>query len=603
MTDVYVDGILVGKVKDVNSYINKVKKERRLNKLSKNLNLLYNENEDILVIQLDKNRLRRPLIVLEDGKSLFTEDHVKQLNEGKIQYSDLIKDGVIEELDPLEEESTLVALSEKDITKKHTHMEIDPLNIFGMNTSMVPFANHDPAGRLLRGQKNQMQGTSLYSTNYINRLDTNVNVLHYTQKPIVKSYTQDIFGDHITGGQNLVVAIVNYDGYNMHDGVVVNQASVDRGMGRVSHFRPYATERRRYSAGQIDRVCIPDKDVQGYTMEDDYKHLDTDGLINPETYIKGGDVIVGKTSPPRFLSKLESFSTAANIRKDSSTRVKYGENGTVSKVILTESSAGNPLINVEVRDTRPIGIGDKVSSRHGQKGIIGYVAKPQDMPFTSSGTVPDVLFNPFGMRRMTVSHIMEALGAKVGSLNGRYIDGTPFSGEKIEDLKQELKDLGFNENGTETLYDGRTGRSYEAKIFVGNIYYLRLKHQVTDKVQSRSRGRVALLTRQPTAGKAMEGGLRFGDMEKDTLIAHGSALLLKERFDSDLEIVRVCDSCGDIAAYDSYKKKPYCVTCDSSTVSEVEMSYAFKLLVDELKSMGIKPQLVLKDKFSRNGNK
>jgi len=314
MTDVYVDGILVGNVKDPQKYIENVKKERRLNKLSKNLNILYNQSEDIVVIQLDKNRLRRPLIVVENGKSLFTKDHADKLNSGKIKYSDLIEEGVIEELDPLEEESSFIALNNQSLSKKHTHLEIDSVNIFGMNTSMVPFANHDPAGRLLRGQKNQMQGTSLYSTNYINRLDTNVNVLHYTQKPIVKSYTQDIFGDHITGGQNLVVAIVNYDGYNMHDGVVVNRASVDRGMGRVSHFRPYATERRRYSAGQIDRICIPDKDVQGFTMEDDYKHLDQDGLITPETYINGGDVIVGKTSPPRFLSKLESFSTAANIR-------------------------------------------------------------------------------------------------------------------------------------------------------------------------------------------------------------------------------------------------------------------------------------------------
>jgi DNA-directed RNA polymerase beta subunit len=186
---------------------------------------------------------------------------------------------------------------------------------------------------------------------------------------------------------------------------------------------------------------------------------------------------------------------------------------------------------------------------------VGYLVNPEDMPFSSSGTVPDVIFNPFGMRRMTVSHLMESLGAKVGALNGRYIDGTPFSGEKTDDLRNELKELGFRENGTETLYDGRTGREYEAKIFVGNIYYLRLKHQVKDKVQSRARGRVALLTRQPTAGKAMEGGLRFGDMEKDTLIAHGASLLLKERFDSDIDTVYVGDRTGDLAEYNPVSDK------------------------------------------------
>jgi DNA-directed RNA polymerase beta subunit len=478
-------------------------------------------------------------------------------------------------------------------------LEIDPIVIFGMNTSMIPFANFNPSTRLLRGQKNQQQGTSLYALNYLNRLDTNVNVLHYTQKPLVKSFTQDLYGEHITGGQNLVIAILNYEGYNMSDGVVVNRASIDRGISRVSHYRPYVAERRRYPGGQIDDIKVPDKDVQGYSTEAQYKNLDTDGLVSPETHVHGGEVLVGKTSPPRFLSRLETFSTAANIRKDTSIKVKFGENGIVSKVLLTESKDGNPLVNIEVRDTRPIGVGDKVSSRHGQKGVIGHVANPEDMPFSSSGTVPDILFNPFGMRRMTVSHLIESLGAKVGALSGRYIDGTPFSGEPSEDLRKELEELGFRENGTETLYDGRTGKAYEAKIFIGNIYYLRLKHQVADKIQSRARGRVALLTRQPTAGKAMEGGLRFGDMEKDTLIAHGSSLLLKERFSSDKDIVNIGDRSGDIAEYDSFTDRFISVVDPKETISKVEMAYGFKLLIEQLKSMGIRPQLKLKDKFKQ----
>ena len=570
---------------------------RRNGKLTKNANFHYSEKEDIVFIQFDKNRLRRPLIVIKDGKSLLTQKHIDDIISEKSSWLKLIEDGIIEEIDALEEEALLIAMDEEKLTKKHTHMEIDPIIIFGMNTTMIPFANHDPSTRLLRGQKNQMQGTSLYTTNYLNRLDTNVNVLHYTQKPIVKSYTQDLFGDHITGGQNVVIAILNYDGYNMSDGIVFNRASVDRGLCRVSHFRPYSTERLRYSAGQVDRIMIPDKEVQGYTLEEDYRYLDSDGLVNPETEVSGGDVLVGKTSPPRFLSKLESFSTAANIRKDTSSRVKFGENGVVSKVILTESQNGNPLINVEVRDTRPISIGDKVSSRHGQKGVVGYLANPEDMPFSSSGTVPDVIFNPFGMRRMTVSHLMESLGAKTGALNGRYIDGTPFSGEKTEDIRKELEEAGFRENGTETLYDGRTGKEYEAKIFVGNIYYLRLKHQVADKIQSRARGRVALLTRQPTAGKAMEGGLRFGDMEKDTLIAHGASLLLKERFDSDIDTVYVGDRTGDLAEYNPVSDKFESVLEPQENVSKIRIAYGFKLLLEQLKSMGIRPYVKLKSKF------
>jgi len=597
MSDIFVDGTLYATIKDGNKFINKLLASRRDGKLTKNANFYYNKKEDIVFIQFDKNRLRRPLIVVTDGKPLLTQKHIDDVESGKSSWLKLIEDGFIEEIDALEEESVLIAMDEEKLTKKHTHLEIDPIVIFGMNTTMIPFANHNPSTRLLRGQKNQMQGTSLYTTNYLNRLDTNVNVLHYTQKPIVKSYTQDLFGDHITGGQNVVIAILNYDGYNMSDGIVFNRASVDRGLCRVSHFRPYSTERLRYSAGQVDRIIIPDKEVQGYTLEEDYKYLDSDGLINPETKVFGGDILVGKTSPPRFLSKLESFSTAANIRKDTSSRVKFGENGIVSKVILTESQNGNPLINVEVRDTRPIGIGDKVSSRHGQKGVVGYLVNPEDMLFSSSGTVPDVLFSPFGMRRMTVSHLMESLGAKVGALNGRYVDGTPFSGEKTEDIRKELEEAGFIENGTETLYDGRTGKEYEAKIFVGNIYYLRLKHQVADKIQSRARGRVALLTRQPTAGKAMEGGLRFGDMEKDTLIAHGASLLLKERFDSDIDTVYIGDKTGDIAEYNPVTDKFESVLEPQENISKIRIAYGFKLLLEQLKSMGIRPYVRLKSKF------
>ena len=597
MSDIFVDGTLYGTIKDGKKFIKKLLASRRDNKLTKNANFSYNKKEDIVFIQFDKNRLRRPLIVVKDGKPLLTQKNIDDLSSGENSWRKLIEDGFIEEIDALEEESVLIAMDEEKLTKKHTHLEIDPIVIFGMNTTMIPFANHDPSTRLLRGQKNQMQGTSLYTTNYLNRLDTNVNVLHYTQKPIVKSYTQDLFGDHITGGQNVVIAILNYDGYNMSDGIVFNRASVDRGLCRVSHFRPYSTERLRYSAGQVDKIIIPDKEVQGYTLEEDYKYLDNDGLINPETNVSGGDVLVGKTSPPRFLSKLESFSTVANIRKDTSSRVKFGENGIVSKVILTESQNGNPLINVEVRDTRPISIGDKVSSRHGQKGVVGYLTNPEDMPFSSSGTVPDVLFSPFGMRRMTVSHLMESLGAKVGALNGRYVDGTPFSGEKTKDLRKELEEAGFIENGTETLYDGRTGKEYEAKIFVGNIYYLRLKHQVADKIQSRARGRVALLTRQPTAGKAMEGGLRFGDMEKDTLIAHGASLLLKERFDSDIDTVYIGDKTGDIAEYNPVTDKFESVLEPQENISKIRIAYGFKLLLEQLKSMGIRPYVRLKSKF------
>lgn len=600
MVDIFLDGALMGSVEKGDKFVSDIIAARRAGKLSRLLNLSFDSYEHSIHASFDKNRVRRPLIVVEKGKPLLIDAHVEKVKKGELTWAELIEKGLIEEVDALEEEGTFVALSEDELTPKHTHLEINPLAIFGINTSLVPYCNFNQSSRLLRGQKTQKQGSGVYVTNYLNRLDTNVNLLHYPQTPIVRSFTQSITGDFSVGGQNLVIAVLNYEGYNMLDGIVINRASVDRGFGRLTHFRPYSTEKLRYPGGQIDEILIPDKDVQGYTLEENYRFLDRDGLIFPEIFVRGGDVLVGKTSPPRFLSKLESFSIAANIRKDTSITLKHGEDGYVSNVILTESENGTPLINVVSRDSRVPEVGDKMASRHGQKGIIGHIVEPEDVPFSSSGIQPDVIFSPFGMRRMTVSHLMEALGGKVGALNGRFIDGTPFQNEDFDLLRKDLLELGFREDGTETLYDGRSGKAYPARIFVGDIYYMRLKHQVKDKVQSRARGRVALLTRQPTAGKAMEGGLRFGEMEKETLVAHGASLLMKERFDSDRVEVYVCEKCGDIAAFNYFKNKPYCISCEEkSKVHKIELSYAFKLFLEELKSIGIKPRLELKDKFKR----
>ncbi|MFH0869044.1 MAG: DNA-directed RNA polymerase subunit B, partial [archaeon] len=565
---------------------------------SKFLNISYNKKLDTVYIVLERNRVVRPLIVVKDGVHTLPEDKMRALREGAIKWSDLVKEGIIEYLDALEEEDALVALNESDITRKHTHLELNPVTIFSMTTSMLPYANFNQSSKLGKGHKTQKQAMGCYTLSFQNRMDTTVNLLHYPQRPITKSFTQSLLGDELSAGQNLVIAIINWDGYNMSDALVINRASIERGAGRSSHFRPYITEKLRYPGGQIDEIRIPEKDVSGYTIEKDYRFLTEDGIIYPEAEVNGGDVVIGKTSPPRFLGKLEAFSTAANIRKDASVRVRYGEGGVINKVMITESEEGSQLIKVEVRENRLPEIGDKFSSKHAQKGVIGAIASPEDMPFSASGIVPDIVFSPNGLpRRLTGGHIIEALAGKVGALAGRYVDGTPFQSEEVSDLRAQLSELGFVENGTETLYDGKTGREYKAKIFVGNIYYLRLKHQVADKIQVRARGPVTLLTRQPTEGKAKEGGLRLGEMEKDCFAAHGASLLLKERFDSDRIVVWVCEHCGNLAIYDAYKSKAYCLCGEKVRICPVEMSYAFKLFLDELKSMHIKPKLILKEKY------
>jgi len=268
-------------------------------------------------------------------------------------------------------------------------------------------------------------------------------------------------------------------------------------------------------------------------------------------------------------------------------------------VLLSENDEGNRLIQVRLREGRIPEIGDKFISRHGQKGVIGLVVPEQDVPFSETGMRPDILFNPHGLpKRMTVAHLIEMLAGKVGSLEGRYIDGTAFDSEPEAELRASLEKLGFKDDGTEVMFNPVTGKQYSVRIYIGNMYYQRLKHMVANKMHSRARGPIQLLTRQPTEGRAKEGGLRLGEMEKDTFIAHGASLLLKERFDSDKTIVPLCEKCGLIAVYDSRKNKSYCPTCgDNVEINNIEISYAFKLFMDELRSFGVYPKMILKSEY------
>ncbi|MBI1969335.1 DNA-directed RNA polymerase subunit B, partial [Candidatus Woesearchaeota archaeon] len=260
---------------------------------------------------------------------------------------------------------------------------------------------------------------------------------------------------------------------------------------------------------------------------------------------------------------------------------------------------GHNLVQVRIRDQRIPEVGDKFTSRHGQKGVIGLIVPEANMPFTESGIIPDLIFSPHGLpSRMTISHLIELVAGKTGALAGRYVDGTTFSAETERDLREELRRLGFRENGTEVVYNGETGEQLKARIFIGNMYYLKLKHMVANKIHARARGPIQLLTRQPTEGRAKEGGLRLGEMEKDTFVAHGASLLLKERFDSDRTIVPVCEQCGMIAIYNEYKNQSYCPICGENVeISTIEISYAFKLILDEFKTLGIYPKLQLKTKY------
>ncbi|MBI2581040.1 DNA-directed RNA polymerase subunit B [Candidatus Woesearchaeota archaeon] len=599
MSDVYLSGKFVGVVEDGEAFTSSLREERRRGVLSENVNIAFDQSSGEVNIEAAKGRLRRPLIVVRDGRPLLTPDHVDKLGRNELKWSDLVKQGIIEYLDAAEEENALVAFFEEELSPEHTHLELTPLSMFGMVTSLVPYANFNSAQKVNTGSKNQKQAIGFYASNYPIRIDMDVNLLHNPHMPVVKSVMHDIseYEKH-PAGQNLVVAVMSYKGYNMEDAIIINRGSIDRGMGRGSYYRPMISEELRYSGGLVDEVCIPAKDVKGFKSEKDYRFLEEDGIIYPEAQVKEGDVVIGKTSPPRFLSSMEQYSLSAETRRESSAAMKHGEEGIVDFVLITESNEGNKLVQVKIRDQRIPEVGDKFSSRHGQKGVVGLIVPEADMPFTASGITPDLIFSPHSIpTRMTMAHLIELIAGKTGALAGRPVDGTVFDSEPEEMIRKELLSLGFRDNGLETVYNGETGEAFKVGIFVGDMYYLRLKHMVANKIHSRARGPIQLLTRQPTEGRAKEGGLRLGEMEKDTFVAHGAAMLLKERFDSDRTIVPVCESCGMIAIYDEFKRRSSCQVCGESVISFIEVSYAFKLILDEFKSLCLYPQLKLRTKY------
>jgi DNA-directed RNA polymerase subunit B' len=279
-------------------------------------------------------------------------------------------------------------------------------------------------------------------------------------------------------------------------------------------------------------------------------------------------------------------------RRETSETIRHGEEGIVDNIILTETGSGNKLVKVVIRNERIPELGDKFTSRHGQKGVIALIVPEEDLPFTEKGIVPDIILNPHAIpSRMTIGQLLEIIASKVASLNGLDTDGTIFGKITEDNLRDALKKLDFRDDGKECMYNGVTGEKLDAEILIGPCYYQKLHHMVANKIQARARGPVTLLTKQPTAGRAKQGGLRLGEMEKDCLIAHGASLLLKERFSSDKYKIPVCDKCGLVAIEDFVKGKKYCPVCKKSKVFDVEISYAFKLMLDELKCMGIYPRI------------
>ena len=602
---VFVDGCLIGYCMSPQELVTELRDKRRSAKISPEVNIAYflkiHGVKEEVYVNCDEGRVRRPLIVVEDRTPKLQPEHIEKLRSGEWKWNDFVRQGIVEYIDAEEEGNALVALNPGEVTSRHTHAEIAPYMILGICASVIPYAEHNQSPRNSYEAAMAKQALGIYTTNFLYRVDSRSHLLHYPQKPLVKTKPMDIVGyDLRPSGQNCVVAVISFEGYNMEDALIFNKASIERGLCRSMFHRIYSAECRQYLGGLRDQFATPEPGIRGYRGEQYYRLLETDGIISLESEATGGDVLIGRTSPPRFLEEYKEFEVKGPTMRDTSVDVRHAEIGVVDDVFITQTGEGSTLVKVRMRNQRVPELGDKFASRHGQKGVIGMIVPQEDMPFSTDGVVPDIIINPHAIpSRMTIGQFLESMAGKVAAGRGRTVDGTPFISENPEELKKALKELGFSHTGRDVLYNGITGEKFVADIFMGIVYYQKLHHMVTDKIHARARGQVQMLTRQPTEGRARGGGLRFGEMERDCLIGHGAAMLLQDRLleESDKYILYVCERCGYIAFYDSKQRKYMCRLCeDKAEISPVTVSYAFKLLLQEMMSLCIAPRLKLKER-------
>ncbi|TDL26987.1 beta and beta-prime subunits of DNA dependent RNA-polymerase [Rickenella mellea] len=590
---VNVNGTIVGLTRYPTRFVGNFRKLRRAGRFSEFVSIYINHHHRTVHIASDGGRICRPMIIVENGRPKVTSDHILQLKNGAISFDDFLRKGLVEYLDVNEENDSYIALYESMIVPTTTHLEIEPFTLLGAVAGLIPYPHHNQSPRNTYQCAMGKQAIGAIAYNQLNRIDTLLYLLVYPQKPMVKTKTIELIGyDRLPAGQNATVAVMSYSGYDIEDALILNKASLDRGYGRCQVFRKNATMIRKYPNGTFDRLADAPLDENGQ-INKKYDIIQLDGLAGVGERVDPGDVYVNKQTPSNANDNTFSGQAATVAYKNTPMTYKSPIAGYVDKVMLTETENEQTLIKVLIRQTRRPELGDKFSSRHGQKGVCGLIVNQEDMPFNDQGINPDTIMNPHGFpSRMTVGKMIELLAGKAGVLSGKLQYGTAFGGSKVEDMSKILIDHGFNYAGKDMLTSGITGEPLEAYVFFGPIYYQKLKHMVMDKMHARARGPRATLTRQPTEGRSRDGGLRLGEMERDCLIGYGATQLLLERLmiSSDKFEVNACQECG-LMGYNGWC--PYCKS--SKRMAQLTIPYAAKLLFQELMAMNVVPRLILDD--------
>ena len=604
-TKVFLNGAWVGISHNPLDLYKLLKEKKSKGLINIYTSIVFDYKYKEIIICNDAGRLVRPLLKVRNNNILLTKNIIDNLKSGDLDWVDLLTDckidnTIIEYIDPREQNSSLIAMNIKELHKSdsnfiynYTHCEIHPSTIFGILASCIPFPEHNQAPRLTYQCAMGKQAMGIYVTNYTIRMDKTAYVHTYGMRPLVDTRIMNLLNlNQIPSGAQVIVAIMTHTGYNQEDSLLFNKSAIERGLFQATIYHTEKDEDKKIHGDQELR-CKPDPTKTKSMKFGNYNKVNEHGVIPENTKIDDRDIIIAKISP---IKENRNNHTKVIKYEDQSKIYRTREETYIDKNYIEKNGDGYNFAKVRLRVLRQPVIGDKFSSRHGQKGTIGTIIPEENMPFTADGMRPDIIINPHAIpSRMTIGQLKETLLGKVLLELGLFGDGTSFGEFNVKNICKELQKIGYESNGNEILYDGLSGEQIRSNIFIGPAFYQRLKHMVNDKQHSRSIGPMVNLTRQPAEGRSRDGGLRYGEMEKDAMVAHGTSKFNKERLlnASDLFTIQVCKTCGLIAAYNNKEHIHLCKTCNNTTsFSNVQLPYACKLLFQELITMNIAPRIL-----------